>query len=530
MLQHIFRCNSHKMTPTKWVIVATISNTLLYNGPLYSYALKHLNTQTLGGVTALLCLTGILALLTATIFLMLSVISAKLSKALFILVILINSIALYFIEHYHVLIDRTMIGNILNTRSSEAVDFFHLKLILYFVLFGCVPALILSSIKPKDVSRLRLSAHAVGAGSLCVLIIYLSSSTWLWFDKNAKQLGGLILPWSYVSNLARHVSSEHQQSAEQILLPDITSSSGQKTVVVLIIGESARAQNFSLYGYTRQTNPLLSKVKNLTVFKNAESCATYTTASLACMLSHQAPESMFSSRYEPLPSYLQRNGVDVIWRTNNWGEPPIQVGNYVKASQLKKSCTEDRCNYDEVLLEGLEEDIRNAPNAKTLIVLHQSGSHGPAYSTKYPAEFELFSPSCKSVDLSQCSPQQLINAYDNTIVYTDFLINKTIELLERFPDRDSMLMYVSDHGESLGEHGLYLHGTPKGMAPQQQIDIPFLTWASDSFLARRKLRPPAIPNKSSYTHANVFHSVMGALGLHSDIYNSELDVFEHSDH
>jgi lipid A ethanolaminephosphotransferase len=169
--------------------------------------------------------------------------------------------------------------------------------------------------------------------------------------------------------------------------------------------------------------------------------------------------------------------------------------------------------------------LRSASPAKRLVILHTSGSHGPLYSSKYPPQFEVFRPACQTVDLQKCTAAELVNAYDNTIVYTDYFLARVIAMLKSLGDTEAVMLYVSDHGESLGELGLYLHGTPDVMAPDVQKDIPFIAWMSDAFLQRRHLDGKKIGGRTAYSHDAIFHSTMGALGLESDIYNKELDVF-----
>jgi lipid A ethanolaminephosphotransferase len=219
----------------------------------------------------------------------------------------------------------------------------------------------------------------------------------------------------------------------------------------------------------------------------------------------------------------------VIWRTNNFGEPPLKVSRYDTADEIRKSCKQDcvRLDYDEVLLHGLDEILRNGkPDTKTLIVLHQGGSHGPQYAKKYPPEFERFKPTCQSVELQKCSSSELINAYDNTIVYTDDVLHRVIGLLKSVKDRPSAMLYMSDHGESLGEGGLYLHGVPMALAPEVQFTVPLLVWTSDEFAKRggSTKRPSSFGNRLS--HDVIFHSVMGAMGLRSAIYVPEDDLFQ----
>jgi len=311
------------------------------------------------------------------------------------------------------------------------------------------------------------------------------------------------------------------------LLPLATSSSGQKTVVVLVIGESARAASFSLYGYKNTTNPEMALL-DVQALPNVHACSTYTTASLRCILSHTDSSSEIATTYEPLPSYLHRHGVDVIWRTNNWGEPKVDVDEYIKGDQLRQNCEADSCNYDEVLLTGLLERIKNSKKNKVFVILHQSGSHGPAYSTKYPPQFEKFTPVCRSVELHQCTQQELNNAYDNTIVYTDHFLAQVIQGLSSIEDRASMLMYISDHGESLGEKGLYLHGTPVLIAPSEQTKVPFIFWASTLFKNKFNLKDRPLQKASGYSQHNIFHTVMGAFDMTSTIYDESLNILQPS--
>jgi lipid A ethanolaminephosphotransferase len=322
-------------------------------------------------------------------------------------------------------------------------------------------------------------------------------------------------------------------------LPELiwAADAGLPVTVVLVIGESARAQNFSLLGYERQTNPRLEK-RNLLLMKSAQSCSTYTTRSLECMLSHDPRASGLT--HEILPNYLHRSGqVQVLWRARNWGEPQLNFDSVLRGKRLSDLCVAPDClhaNQDETLLAGLESEIQQTKFNKQLIVLHQSGSHGPAYNQKYPADFSRFEPVCDTVDLKKCTPQALINAYDNSILYTDHLLDQLIELLERQTQRRTVMIYISDHGESLGEGGWYLHGAPEILAPKEQKNIPFFVWASPSFSRESGFNPiraqtnteTIVAIGSVNGHHQIFHSVLGALGGKSSAYRADLDIFQTS--
>lgn len=508
----------------EFIILAAVGNAILYQKPLYAFAVANLDYASLNGVLTLATLFFLVVFVSTLLLSFLSVVSLRLLKPVCMLGVLCNALALYFVDTYAVVLDRTMMGNVFNTNFAEASSFFHPKLVVYLLIFGVLPCWLLSRIQIERVPVLRriiflMIVVLVGAGWL-----YANAKTWLWIDKHASRLGGMIMPWSYVVNMSRHYANHLASSKEQTLLPAAQFVSNEKTIVFLVIGESARAQNFSLYGYRRPTNPKLAEA-GAVALPRSRACATYTTASLLCILSHSDSAGQFSRSYEPLPNYLQRHGIDVVWRSNNWGEPKLKVQTYQHAKDLRRECQGDTCGYDDVLLHGLEERIRSSRGEKIFVVLHQGGSHGPSYYNKYPKQFEVFKPVCKSVELHQCTNEELVNAYDNTILYTDHFLHRAIGLLKTFPKAATMMMYISDHGESLGEYGLYLHGTPYSVAPDVQKDIPFVIWMSDAFKRAKGISTTQLIQHQSHSHDYVFHSVMGAFDMRSAIHNRQLDLF-----
>jgi lipid A ethanolaminephosphotransferase len=439
-----------------FIALTTALNSLLYHPPLFSFALAKLDLSSFtGGLTLV---TLLLALFSETVLLLtlLALISHRILKPFCMLMAMGNAVAVYFVVTYHAVLDETTMGNVQNTDLAESFEYLHPSLFVYLLALGVLPCWLLARVRIRHTPRVRLTTVALASLLITVIWGLLASRTWLWFDENSQRLGGMVMPWSYVINTARYAGPKLMKSGVQVPLPPATFSSNEKTVVILVIGEAARAKDFALYGYSRPTNPLLSQAGVVTL-KNASACATYTTASVRCILSNVDSESPFSKPYEPLPSYLQRNGVDVIWRSRNWGEPPMTVQTYQRASDLSATCTGTRCNYDEVLLSGLEQRIKTSSSQRVFVVLHQSGSHGPAYYRKYPSEFEYFRPVCKSVELGKCTHEELVNAYDNTILYEDYFLFRTIGVLKTLRDTSTLLIYVSDHGESLGEYGMYLH-------------------------------------------------------------------------
>lgn len=510
---------------TNFILIFAALNAILYHLPLYTFALKDLTPLSIPSTLTLLTLFVLVMLLTVLVMFLFALVSQRLLKPLAMLIVFSNAFALYFIQTYQVILDKAMMGNVFNTNTGEASSYLSLSFMWHVLLFGVLPAWLISRITIRHVSRLRSLAALSISFFVGIGWLYGNAQSWLWIDKHGRQLGGMILPWSYVINAARYQTEKSMQSRELELLPDVQISRSGKTVVVLVIGESARAADFSLYGYARDTNPMLQQA-GVTAIRNAHSCSTYTTASLQCILAHVDTSNTLFHNYEALPSYLQRNGIATIWLTRNWGEPPLKVHTYLRDTDIRSTCAGPHCDYDEVLLTGLQQRIAKTASDKVFVVLHQSGSHGPDYYNHYPVDGEKFTPVCRSVQLQDCSPETVTNAYDNTILYTDKFLSGAIDVLRALPDTKTMLMYVSDHGESLGEYGLYLHGTPYSLAPDVQKNIPYIIWMSDAFRQHKSLDADAALAHAKHAQQTVFHSIMGAFDLRSEIYQPALDIFK----
>lgn len=497
---------------THFALLMSLFNFLFFHYSFLAYVFNNLNHKSFNGILLITSLFVLILLFNAFAFYLFLSLSRFVGKFLMVVTFMISSIATYFVNTYNIIIDKGMIGNVINTNYDEASSFFSVKLLLYIFLFGILPSIYIIKAKLITVKLKRFLATTLLTLLFFAAVIFANAANWLWIDKHDTTLGGLVMPWSYTVNTARFYIHKHQSNRKEILLPDATIKDNKKSVLVLVIGESARSKNFSLYGYEKNTNPLLSETPNLFHFP-AVSCATYTTAGMKCILEHKKSNDL----YEILPNYLFRNNVSVVWRTTNWGEPPVHIKTYQNRKTLMPDYKGENGNYDEILLSGLKEQILESEHNKVLIILHTSTSHGPTYSKKYPPRFEIFTPVCNSVELADCSQEELINAYDNTIVYTDYLLHSLIELLKELKEYDSSMMFVSDHGESLGEKNLYMHGMPMSIAPREQYEIPFIVWVSDSL---RQLKP-----NESLTQNHVFHSVLNFLGVESPIYEEKLNIY-----
>ena len=497
--------------------VVSIGTLLLYNIPFFVYANDNANDSLFGKIWLM---TSLAVVMLALNFMMtyLTVFCMRIvGRILLALLAIVNATAAYFVMTYSVLIDATTVENVFNTRYSEASGFFSWSLWLFILALGVVPA-VYCLLRPVVMGTVkRMAVCCAGSLAIVVVMVLVNINQTLWISQHDTELGGLLQPWSYVTNTCRVISSRLDEQAEEIKLPDGKMMDDEKAVVVLVIGESARKANFQLYGYQRDTNPLLSRQEGLKVYE-ATSCATYTTAGTKAILEPKNSGDL----YELLPNYAFRTGVDVVWRTSNWGEPPIHIDEYITNDDLGEIYPDVNMHYDGILLRGLRERIESSRKSKVLIVLHTSTSHGPNYADKYPKEFEVYQPVAKNVEEGEKHAELLVNAYDNTIRYTDYLLDSLVNMLRSMTDRHSAMIFVSDHGESLGENKVYMHGLPMRLAPRVQYEIPFLVWTSEGF--RNYKTESELPEVIEQHY--VFHSVLNLLSIQSDAYDRDYDLFE----
>ncbi len=495
--------------------IVSVGTLLLYNIPFFQYVADNTNAGTGGKIWLFASLIVIMLVLNFMMTYLVMYLGRTVGRVLLAILSLISATAVYFIMTYSVIIDATTIENVFNTRYSEASGFFSWSLWLFILALGVLPALY-CLLQPVVFGKAKRLGVCCGCSLAVVLVVALANiKQTLWISQHDTELGGLLQPWSYLVNTGRVVSFSHDEQAEEIKLPDGTITDHDKAVVVLVIGESARKANFQLYGYQRDTNPLLSKQEGLKVYE-ARSCATYTTAGTKAILEPQNSDNL----YELLPNYAFRTGVDVSWRTSNWGEPPIHIDEYLTDGELAAQFPGEDKKYDGILLAGLRQRVESSKKDKVLIVLHTSTSHGPNYADKYPKAFEVYQPVARNVEEGEKNVGLLVNAYDNTIRYTDFLLDSLINTLRSMTDWHSAMIFISDHGESLGENKMFMHGLPMKLAPKVQYEIPFFVWTSKGFREYKDSELPAVLEQHF-----IFHSVLNLLSIQSPAYNSDYDIF-----
>lgn len=354
--------------------------------------------------------------------------------------------------------------------------------------------------------------------------------------RNNKHLVHLILPSNIVGagiSTAKNYYNTHRTFEYVGLDAKQQKQDRLRRVVIMIMGETTRAQNWGLNGYSRQTTPLLAQRKDIINFTNVSSCGTSTAYSLPCLFSNLS-RTEFSNSDAPyrdnLLDILQRAGVDVAWYDNDAGCKGVceRVSYYdMTALNLADYCSQGEC-LDGILLHDINQAIQHTEK-DSLIILHTMGSHGPTYYQRYSQDFRKFTPTCDTNEINQCSNQQLVNTYDNTILYVYHFINQTIETLSQYSTLASSVIYVSDHGESLGERGIYLHSSPYSIAPKEQIQVPMVMWFSPLWQQHSSLDLSCLKQQAQYkafSHDNLFHSLASLFQLNDfDVYQNELNLF-----
>lgn len=454
----------------------------------------------------------------------------------------------HFMGTYGVLIDSTMMVNVVQTDPREVRDLLSWRLLLGVAFLAGVPLLAMWRVPVQRLgAAAQLGRNAIGlfvalavfAALLFALFADLSATM-----RNHKTMRYLINPLNSFYALADIGLQRSSQPAGPPLPIGLDARIAPRAagtrppLVLLVIGETARADHFALNGYERPTNPALAALDVIS-FREVSSCGTSTAASLPCMFSHLG-RKQFERRErdsENLLDLVQRSGMAVLWLDNQAGckglckrvptAKAIDAAPGRAAAPGAQLCQDGEC-LDEALLVGLDARLAALPTERrergVLLVLHQMGSHGPAYYKRSPANRKPFLPECTTNVLQQCDRASLVNAYDNSITYTDHMLAQTVQWLQGQAQQfETTLLYVSDHGESLGENNLYLHGLPYAVAPREQTHVPMLVWsapAANSLTTclREKRDMPL-------THDNLFHSVLGRLGISASEYQAALDVF-----
>ncbi|HAV4996088.1 MULTISPECIES: phosphoethanolamine transferase [Acinetobacter] len=513
------------------------------------YKKVHLLTPYLG-IKATFFLAATVVIVVATYYAALQILNWKWTAKIFaILLVFIGGFSSYFVNTLGVIISPDQIQNIAQTDVAEATDLLSLRFGLWTIFFVILPIFLITQVKLKSEKILPLLLKKVLSIALAFAVVggllfayYVDFAA---IFREHRDLKGMISPQNTISSvmsyyrkkapkknlpLVKYGEDAHQIQQTQKDLPKL---------MVLVVGETARAESFSLNGYAKNTNPELSK-QDILNFSQVSSCGTATAVSVPCMFSGMPRadyDEQLASHREGLLDIAKRAGYQVTWIDNNSGCKGAcdRVEQYQIPEDLKqKWCKDGEC-LDGILIDSLKQYLSSIPKddkRPRLVVLHQMGSHGPAYYKRAPEGYQPFKPTCDTNAIQGCSPAELLNSYDNTIVYTDHVLSQMINTLKEVSNYQTGLWYLSDHGESTGEHGMYLHGSPYSIAPSQQTHIPMIMWFSDGWKQHNLAQVNCLnqQTKQKLSQDNLFPSLLSLLDVQTQVINPQLDMLHSCAH
>lgn len=520
--------------PEMLAFIASIYFALLCNTSFWTSISKGAPAST---GPAAIYYTGLFTLLTSLQFILLTLlINRWTARPVLFILIIVTVAATYFMDKYGIYLDPDMVRNALNTDWRETRELLSMDMLPYFFLHASLPMTYLMIIKIRT-EPLRKSwwirpCAIVLAAIVATISLAPISQRLVPQIRENRGLRHLITPGNYLISILR-VATHHTHLGRVIRKPvaedaKISTNNMKPLLLVIVVGETVRADHWGLNGYARQTTPRLATM-NVINFRNATACGTNTEVSVPCMFSvygrrHYDEDKIRNS--DSLLHILSRTGIHVQWRDNQSGCKGVCDGlEAISTTKLHDPtlCNSDGC-LDAALLDGLVDDIGRI-SGNTTIVMHQMGNHGPSYHLRYPDSFRRFTPDCQTSNLGACTSAQVVNAYDNAILYTDEFLANTISLLRKFSGTHRVAMiYASDHGESLGEHGLYLHSMPYSIAPASQTHIPMVLWMANShdfgineLCLRNAVNLPV-------SHDNLFHTILGMAGITTSAYDAGMDL------
>ena len=472
-------------------------------------------------------------------FLLLLVVNRYTAKPILTVLLLCTAAAVYFMAHFGIYFNPSMLHNLLETDVREASELLSWKMLPYLLFLGVLPVMLLWRVKIRDSSwkpaALRRGACLVVAAAMAAGGAWPVLGELIPAMRQNKEVRYLITPSNYIVSLVSVMVAPQNDTevTRRVIGADASRSQAERTgkprALVLVVGETVRAANWGLNGYVRQTTPELAQ-RQVINFNDVTSCGTDTATSLPCMFSLYGRRHYDRSRIahsESLLHVLHHAGVSVLWRDNQVGCKGVCDG--LKREDLSNEkkpglCGAERC-FDAILLEDLKDRIDAQPS-DFIVVLHMLGNHGPAYYQRYPAQYRRWTPTCDTTELSSCARADIVNAYDNAILYSDHVLARAIDLLSDVTSHDTALLYLSDHGESLGEGNLYLHGMPYAIAPDDQTHVPMIMWYSPAFSASAGLDLSCLAARAAKpaSHDHLFNTVLGLFDVSTSVYERDWDL------
>lgn len=482
-------------------------------------------------------------------------------KPFMVFVIVTSAAALFASVNFHTLFDTSMMENVFETNSAEIAFYINPTSTLYLLVFGIVPSALLLMVRitpQRSLGRAILTRVGIILAAILVigLIAISSYKEYASVGRNNKYLSKMIIP-AHIFNGVRYLDETYfttplaytKQGEDATVIP---ADNSKPTLMVVVLGETARAMNFAYNGYERNTNPYTQDL-GLIAFQDVSSCGTYTALSVPCMFSNMTRDDYDKEQaaaQDNSLNVLQHAGVDVLWIDNDGGDKG--AANHVPYLAIDAALKDEKCDgstcFDAVMLNDAKQfmqpdvtshdlvpssaskPIVDSHAANKLLVLHTIGSHGPTYYQRYPDDKAPFQPACNRSDIEHCTDQEIKNVYDNTLVYTDYVLAQVVDALkDASKDYNVVMTYISDHGESLGEGGFYLHGAPYAIAPDEQTHVPWLMWIPEQYAQQKHLDTQCLQQASQtghFSHDNLFDTLLGLYGVKSSIHDPNLDIIQ----
>ena len=533
-----------KNVPLSIFLLVYIGFSLIFHqAPLLSWLNRFTDFSTISGLSALL----FIELLSFSLWILLLtpffIISIKLGKLIAVILLILNATALFWMTSLGVVMTKAVIASLFFTDYSEASGFLNDDYMLHLVLLGILPSIVVVLVPIAPVKRRVLCLYPILSVALIFTATSLAPNLTSWVNANGAQLGSRLLPWSYIGktiNYVRDLRSGYygRYFGEFAQLPDGVIADDTPGLVVLVIGESSRGASYSYYGYERAVNTSTQDMSYVAL-PISTACATSTMITTGCILSPHGRDDWEKEPVEPLPSYLHRLGIKTFVRTNNTEMPRLKVGDYKTTEELAELCETDYCKaynarscqnqlcqesyFDNMLLANMDPILDLAQQEKIFLLLHLRGSHGPNYADRSPKEFRPFTPACDD-HVTKCSLETLTNSYDNSTAFTDQILANLAKTIAQRQNLNAAVLYLSDHGQSLGEDGLYMHGLPIDEAPIEQLEIPFLLWTSETLKKTHDISQ--VVNTNVAAQDAIFHSVLGLLNVIDGPYDPQRDIFQ----
>jgi len=526
------------MTVNRFVLLLTFYFLVVLNFPLLSQLYSIISSTeaelSAGFILSLPFFFG------ALLFFLFSLYSLPyLTKPISILLVLVSSVVTYAMYSYGTLFDYSMVQNVIETNYGEASAYLNLSAAGAFVFLGVVPGWIIArtkityrSLVPELLHKLKGLLASVAIIALIALFYFKDYSA---FGRNNSYLNKMIIPVEYIAATVKYVDRNilsEPLTHQQLGLDAKVIPGAQPRLTVLILGETARAANYQLNGYARATNQFTQPL-GVVALQKVDSCGTATAISVPCMFSRMSRESFDGRavRYQDsVIDVLTHAGINALWLDTDGGCKGvcdrIPTWNYTSSTD-DPLCVTEFCD-DIIMLNEFDKAMAAIGEGDAILTLHVNGSHGPTYFERYGPEFQVFMPDCQRSDIQNCTNEEIVNTYDNTILHTDYVVAEVIKVLDsRYADYASRVVYISDHGESLGENGVYLHGMPYAMAPREQIEVPWIFWFSESAKQELQLDEQCLKAKAQseqFSHDNFFDTILGLMDVQTSVYRPELDL------